>query len=157
MKSIEYSEKHINIRHSTNCDHRKLSIKVALESRVFGHFCIWLNKWNCIESCIFREIKNVYNCTFPLSLFAIRGLKLCDLNSYSYDYLRDEFFVGCTKECPLESCFSEKFTEITKSTNFDWKMIQFSFRDLSTLNITQISKVDGFTIFSSFSSFIKNY
>ncbi len=33
------------------------------------------HQWNCIESCIYTTFKNKYNCTFPLTLFSIQGLK----------------------------------------------------------------------------------
>jgi hypothetical protein len=60
---------------------------------------------DCIQTCVFKEIKDKYNCTYALSLFAIQGLKQCSFYNYT-----NEFYLGCLKECPLDSCFSEKFT-----------------------------------------------
>jgi hypothetical protein len=65
---------------------------------------------NCIGYCIFKEIKDKYNCTFLQSLFAIKGLEECELGKKEYLDFEKEFSPGCLKECPLESCFSEKFT-----------------------------------------------
>ncbi len=109
------------------------------------------NKWNCVESCIFRETGNKYNCTFPLSLFAIRGVEQCDLKRYDYPDFRNEFLAGCLKLCSLVSCYSESFSytiinymQLNDSTQFT-----FVFRDFSTLNITQIPKIDGFTFINN--------
>ena len=104
---------------------------------------------NCIDSCIYREIKNKYNCTNPLSLFAIRGLKQCEIGK-SYDSFKKEFFPGCFKECPLTSCFLEKFTPYISTTASNYfTTLKFSFRDLSSLNITQIPKIDSFTFLNN--------
>ncbi len=106
---------------------------------------------NCFYSCIFREIKNKYNCTFPLTLFAINGLELCDLKyKLGYSDFEKEFSVGCLKICSLESCFSEKLTSYIQTTiGFSKTIFQLSFRDLSTLNITQIPKIDWFTFLNN--------
>jgi hypothetical protein len=100
---------------------------------------------NCIDSCIYREIKNKYNCTIPLSLFAARGSKQCDIGK-SYEIFNKEFFPGCLKECPLDSCFFENFIPyITSTTSIYATSFKFSFRHLKSLNITQIPKIDSFT------------
>jgi len=39
---------------------------------------------NCIGYCIFKEIKDKYNCTFSQSLFAIKGLEECKLGRNEY-------------------------------------------------------------------------
>ena len=89
---------------------------------------------DCIQTCIFKEIKDKYNCTYALSLFAIQGLKQCSFYNYT-----NEFYPGCLKECPLGSCFSEKITHSKyflpseSGTGF-----RFSFSDLSSLNIILI-------------------
>jgi hypothetical protein len=50
------------------------------------------------------------------------------------------------KEAPLEGCFSEKFSYSVEATvGYGSTVFKFSFRDMSTLNITQIPKIDGFT------------
>ncbi len=106
------------------------------------------HQWNCIEACTYKEIKNKCNCTFHSTLFSIRGFRQCELN---YKVLRDEFSASCLKECPMESCFSEKFTQqvATELQIFAPDRFIFSFRDLSTLNITQIPKTDGFTFLNN--------
>jgi hypothetical protein len=64
--------------------------------------------------------------------------------------LKTEFSVKCLKECPLESCHSEKFTQQIRTENRNGQtLFHFSFRDLSTLNITQIPKTDGFTFLNN--------
>jgi len=103
---------------------------------------------NCIEACTYKEIKNKYNCTFHSTLFSIQGLSECVLE---YLILKKEFSASCLKECPLESCFSEKFTfdSTTAGSNPDYTSFRFKFRDLSSLNITQIPKTDPFTFLNN--------
>jgi len=118
------------------------------------------HQMDCIGACTYKEIKNKYNCTFQETLFSIQGFRQCEdlvtgnLKGYrKLDYRKPEaeFSASCLKECPFESCFSEKFTfDVTKSgpksdnTNFFFK-----FRDLSTLNISQIPKTDPFTFLNN--------
>ena len=73
------------------------------------------HKMNCIEACVYREIKNKHNCTFHETLFEIKGFKECVID---YLIIRSEFWDGCQKECPLESCFSEKLTYSFKSSYY---------------------------------------
>ncbi len=102
------------------------------------------HQMNCIEACTYKEIKNKYNCTFQSTLFSIQGFRQCVLE---YKELKEEFSASCLKECHLESCFSEKFSfDFTKYfDSSDYTTFEFNFRDLSSLNITQIPKTDGFT------------
>jgi hypothetical protein len=105
------------------------------------------HQMNCIETCTYKEIKNKYNCTFQSTLFSIQGFRQCVLN---YRVLKSEFFANCLNECPLESCYSEKFTFYSSpSFAFNSTEFRFYFRDLSTLNITQIPKTDGFTFLNN--------
>jgi len=107
------------------------------------------NRMNCIEACKYKEIKNKYNCTFQSTLFSIQGLRQCVLN---YTDLIAEFSVNCSEECSLESCFSEKFTYEISNSNSDYTdsiVVRFLLRDMSTLNITQIPKTDGFTFLNN--------
>jgi len=107
------------------------------------------HQMNCIEACTYKEIKNNYNCTFQETLFSVQGFTECQRFYYEF---KIEFAASCLKECPSESCFSEKF-------NFDFKKYQipnnyntifrFNFRDLSTLNISQIPKTDQFTFLNN--------
>ncbi len=103
---------------------------------------------NCIEACTYKEIKNKYNCTFHSTLFLIQGLRQCDLNN---TVLKTEFSASCLKEYPMESCFSERFSYYATST-FSSSVIaifRFYFHDMSTLNITHITKTDGFTFLNN--------
>ena len=63
----------------------------------------------------------------------------------------DELSASCRKECPLESYFSEKF--VFDSTTLYWEpdytLFRFYFRDVSTLNISQIPKTDPFTFLNN--------
>jgi hypothetical protein len=100
------------------------------------------HKWNCIESCIFREIQIKKNCTFPFGLYSIHGLNKCN-NGFSFFF--NEFYDMCLNECP-ESCFSKKFNHyITTRNGSGNKRLNFVLRDLSSLMITQIPKTDAFT------------
>jgi hypothetical protein len=110
---------------------------------------------NCLDTCLYREIRNKYNCSFPFTLYSFDGFRKCD---NLIDYYKKKFSEVCLKECPLESCYSEKYLPIIKifeikdlnnhnSTNFT--ECRFSFYDLSTLNITQIPKTDLFTFINN--------
>ena len=103
---------------------------------------------DCIEACTYKQIKNKYNCTFHSTLFSIQGFRQC---VRKYSGLKVEFSASCLKECPLESCFSEKFTfySTTRFSNSHYTSFRFYFRELSTLNITQIPKTDGFTFLNN--------
>ena len=110
---------------------------------------------NCLDTCLYREIKNKYNCSFPFTLYSFDGFRKCD---NLIDYYKKKFSEACLKECPLESCYSEKYFPIIKifeikdlnnhnSTNYT--EFRFSFYDFSTLNITQIPKTDLFTFINN--------
>ncbi len=110
---------------------------------------------NCIFGCIFREIKSNYNCTYPLSLFAVHGLTLCRIARKTFTNFKREFYEGCQNEC-LEDCFNEKYTYDIKTELYDkvdiinnYTAFRFFLRDLSTLNISQIPKIDGFTFLNN--------
>jgi hypothetical protein len=102
---------------------------------------------NCLDTCLYKEIRSKYNCSFLLSLYSFGGFKQCD-NSISI--YKKEFSKVCFKECHLESCYSEKFTSIINiySTN-GFTAFRFSFYDFNTLNITQIPKTDLFTFINN--------
>ncbi len=105
---------------------------------------------NCIETCVYKEVKNKYNCTFVQSLFAIPGLKHCN---YEGKRLYKEFLPVCQKECS-ESCYSERFTAEIWSSELSSELsgqtwFRFSFGDLSSLTITQLPKIDGFTFLNN--------
>ena len=109
---------------------------------------------NCIEACFFKEIKNKYNCNLHSTIFSIQGFRQCPwhyLGLNNYNRLKSEFSESCLKECPLESCFSEKFFFYTTSlyTNYNFTRFRFTFRELSTLNITQIPKTDPYTFLNN--------
>jgi hypothetical protein len=106
------------------------------------------HQWNCIVSCIYTAIENKYNCSIPLTLFSIQGLKECDSRRYPYLLFEREFSAACLKECPLEGCCSEKFSYSATTSGglrpFE-TFFQFSFSDMSSLRITQTPRIDWFT------------
>jgi len=89
-----------------------------------------------------------YNCTFQETLFSIQGFRQCQRFYYEF---KSEFSSNCMKECPIESCYFEKFTFTTvyKLNNRDYTVLSFNFGDLSTLNISQIPKTDPFTFLNN--------
>ena len=88
------------------------------------------HKMNCVESCIFKEMGNKFNCTWKESLFRIDGLNQCK-ESLIYDKIFfesiDFYKKYCDSQCP-ESCDTVKFdSEVSiyekegddkKTTNF---------------------------------------
>jgi len=106
------------------------------------------HRMNCIEACIYKEIKNKYNCTFPFTLFSIQSFREC---VRYYMVLKDEFSASCLSECPMESCFTERFNFDSTATfsDPDSTLFRFKFRDLSSINITQIPKTDSFTFLNN--------
>ena len=103
---------------------------------------------NCMETCFFNEIKNQYNCTFQLSLFAVPGLEQCSGN-YSA-YIKNDFVDICLKKCSMKGCYSERFNFKIYSPNDHPNIIAYFFMDdFSSLNITQIPKTDGFTFLNN--------
>ncbi len=102
---------------------------------------------NCVEPCISKEIKKKLNCTLSLE---DKSLKSCARNPKGgFQVFIKEFYEFCLKECP-ESCFSEKFTiDFTKRVLFNFTTFQFSLKDLSSLNISQIPKTDLFTFINN--------
>jgi hypothetical protein len=111
------------------------------------------HQMDCIEACTYKEIKNKYNCTFHLTLFSIQGLRSCPVFFNYYRVMKDEFSARCLKECPLESCFTEKLTFDFTSTPIkvfeSIAVFEFYFREFSTLNITQIPKTDQYTFLNN--------
>ncbi len=102
------------------------------------------HQMNCIEACIFAQIKVKYNCTYN-SLFAIDGLQQCPRN-LGLIKLKDELSLGCKRECP-ESCNFKAFSFSSFNTlrsASDFTQFYFTIPDLSSLNITQIPKMNGF-------------
>lgn len=116
------------------------------------------HQMNCIETCIYREIKNSFNCTFD-SLFAISGLEECTDPLKPYDALeyltkyKNEFYAGCEKECP-PGCYTvhvyADYVEETYMSYVDYGFTAFDFTvsEFSSLNITQIPKISEFNFLS---------
>lgn len=101
---------------------------------------------NCIEECINQEIKKTYNCSLP-SYYAIKGLQECDLYIYSFKY---DLAYECEKECPKQ-CES---TRLVLKTTQDYSIkgytaLWFAMSDLSSFKITQIPKMNRFSLISS--------
>ena len=121
------------------------------------------HRWNCVEACIHKKVAARYNCTFHSSLFHVPGLKQCIKTGLfgTFSYL-SEFSDVCLKECPLTSCFYEKFSLKTlpvpkvlneRTCNFsdtcNWSDFTFTFGIFSFLNISQIPKTDPFTFLNN--------
>jgi hypothetical protein len=112
---------------------------------------------NCIEICMNKEIKNKYNCSFP-SYYTIEDLKPCGNRSNGYKYevyltqLKTEFYKVCENKCPKE-CDSIKLKIKSEESKYynerNSIRIEFSFSDLSSLEIIQIPKMNLFDIVSS--------
>lgn len=122
---------------------------------------------NCIEQCINMEIRTEYNCSIP-SYFRIDGLEECggELEDYKstakneesevyekhMDYiegLTDEFYAPCESQC-AEECQTSLFSTDVYSSKIDsGKYFLFSFSDFSSLQITQIPKMNAFSLISS--------
>jgi len=102
----------------------------------------------CIDTCLYREIRNKYKCSFLLTLYSFDGFRQCDK---PIDFYKKEFNENSLKECPLESCYSEKYLPIIKPFDDDnnYTELRFSFYVFSMLNITQIPKTDLFTFINN--------
>lgn len=106
------------------------------------------NKLNCIDGCIYREIRNEFNCTFLNSLFSIEGVRECE------DYVNwPDWIKNCEKKCPigcdsikfsLQSTIRETFSSVGSGTLFFFSVVDFS-----SLEITQIPKMNGFSLISN--------
>lgn len=109
---------------------------------------------NCIQACIYTEIKNNYNCTFT-DIFAVTGLETCEvpgkLTTTIYRQYRDEFIDECEEECPV-GCYSVKFSTDVTSKKFENDVVTplaFSIIDFTSLKISQIPKMNGFSFVSN--------
>lgn len=127
--------------------HRILIVKTDLEVKLGEPYnqCsesvdVSYRQINCIEICIYEQVKSKYNCSIP-SYYEIKGFLNCvqDLNQLTIEFY-SQCESGCVKEC-VSSKFSTRLTSnnVTSSTLF-----YFSVNDLSTLKITQIPKMTVF-------------
>jgi hypothetical protein len=143
----------MNGTHLTSIEKESIEVKLpepynsCRESSVNERY----HRWNCIESCVHRQIEAKYNCSYSLGLFAGNGhWEMCDVRGRSFFNLTSEFLGACHEECPLESCFSEKFThEIQTFSGDSFTSFRFYFHDLSSLNVSQIPKIDGVTFINN--------
>lgn len=116
------------------------------------------HQMNCVESCIYREIGNNYNCTFMGSLFSIEGLEECldrTIINQNQEILKDRMYHECKKECPV-SCYTVQLRKnyYTKSDMIpvgarSTTHLRFVMPHLSSLNITQIPKLTVSSLVSS--------
>ncbi len=163
---------------SKNKDHVLSIIKAEIESRLGEPYnnCtqakdITYRQMNCFEECINKEIKNKYNCSIP-SYYTIAGLQTCgdqlkersisqsehfrdkfDFYENHMNYvvnLTNEFYYICEKICPLE-CETVRFDTrvVTSALANSPAIFSFSMNDFSTLKITQIPKMNEFSLISS--------
>lgn len=124
---------------------------------------------NCIEKCINKEIRDKYNCSIP-SYYRVNDLEPCggELQNYEVNHfntyppseyfenhvinignLTTEFLNTCEKGCSKE-CYSVLFnTQVISSKSTSDTKFTFSFSDFSTLNITQIPKMNVFSLISN--------
>ena len=127
---------------------------------------------NCIEQCINKEIKDMYNCSIP-SFYKSNGLEECggelldyktvknyfDISESLYyenhiNYIMNltkQFYHVCEIQCPhiCESVLFNTQVISTDLTKFE-TLFSFSISDFSTLVITQIPKMTIFTLVSNF-------
>lgn len=112
---------------------------------------------NCVESCVYREIGNNYNCTFKESLFEIEGLEECldrDIINQNKEILMDQMYHECRKECPI-GCYTVQLkndyteTDMIPDGALSTTHLRFEMPDLSSLNITQIPKLTLSSLVSS--------
>lgn len=101
---------------------------------------------NCIEKCINQEIKKTYNCSLS-SYYAIKGLQECDPYFYSFKY---GLAYECEKKCPKQ-CESTKLVFKTTEENSikGYTALWFAMSDLSSFKITQIPKMNEYSLISS--------
>ena len=151
FEDVEYILLYSSNNHDIELDRTSIEIKLPEPYNQCKEFSIDEpnHQSNCITSCIYRRVQDKYNCTFHLSLFTIPGLDRC--YEYLYVNLREEFSASCLKECPLKSCYSEKFTPsiLSYKTSYPYTDFYFSFIDFDSLNITQIPKTDSFTFINN--------
>ena len=138
-----------NYRHDIEIEKQSIEIKLpgpyneCKELLVDEHF----HQSNCMSNCIYREIYKNYNCSFPLVLFPYSGLRRCRQVMSFYKNVSSQ---GCLKECPLENCYTEKFSHyVTSEIRIAMTQLKFSFRDFSSLYMTQIPKTDLFTFINN--------
>ena len=118
------------------------------------------NQMNCIEECIHNQIRSVYNCTLPGTLFENSDLEACPYKEKAYQsYEQNEFNDYCKIECPHDDCNSKKLSYdyyddsslFTYELGVDWiknndlLVLFFYIRDLNYMDITQIPKTDRWT------------
>lgn len=110
------------------------------------------NKQNCIGVCIYRKIGNELNCTFLDSLFSFDGVRECEDYVAVKDYWPD-WLKKCERECPigcdsikfsLQATIRETFSSVDSGTQFFFSVVDFS-----SLEITQIPKMNGFSLISN--------
>lgn len=114
---------------------------------------------NCVEKCLNRVIKAKYNCSIP-SFYRVNGLRKCFEQfdrkiNYKFDdqldALINEFYVACKMECPKQ-CQSKKMiirhSEISVQGQ-GYTGFGFSLDELSFFKITQIPKMNTFSLIAS--------
>lgn len=114
---------------------------------------------NCVEKCLNREIKAKYNCSIP-SFYKVDGLRRCfeqfdSQINYELDdqleALTNEFYVACEMECPKQ-CHSKKMIIRHSETSIQgqgYTVFGFSLDELSSFKITQIPKMNIFSLIAS--------
>lgn len=122
---------------------------------------------NCIDICINREIWNKYGCSIP-GYYRNNEHEPCGatgiVEDYYYGFLVDdsdlnttahinEFYDSCERECPKECETVTLATTVTDGWYMDVRYsiayFVFRYKDLSTLEITQIPKMTTYDLISN--------
>ena len=101
---------------------------------------------NCIEKCINKEIEQKYNCSLS-SYYENKLLRRCDYYLIGFKY---GLSYECEKKCPRQ-CESAKLVfKTTEDYSLNgYTALWFHMSDLSFFKITQIPKMNEFSLISS--------
>lgn len=99
---------------------------------------------NCIESCIYKKIADIYDCSYQ-GYYDVKSKPLCDDIDYKKTSVREECVSNCPIECDKISYLSTTFTTF----NDDLSGIIISYNDKTYKKITQIPKMTLSTLIST--------
>lgn len=106
---------------------------------------------NCVERCIIDEVRHMYNCSLP-SYFTFKASDYCkNEKPTQHQSLIEELYSSCKRSCSKE-CEGERFvSQIVWSRNLERNLTSFEIKvfDFSTLEITQIPKMNSFSLISN--------
>lgn len=106
---------------------------------------------NCVERCIIDEVRDMYNCSLP-SYYTFKASDYCkDEEPTKYPSLIKDLYDSCKRSCSKE-CEGERFSsQIVWSRELEGNLTRFEIKvsDFSTLEITQIPKMNSFSLISN--------